>query len=137
MGCSTEEKSITIQCDEPVVLKELFVYRDGGTLGFILDCADGNELRFCIDGKINSPTAGYFFVDVTHATQEGGVMLSKGGVEEGKLLSLLDSWLEANFTDEQTSRIAQSIDFNNMTKKEFRAWHIKRLIDGRKKLGEI
>ena len=114
----------------PMKLDELIVWRDGGSLGFRLSDASGQHLTFCVDHKIKSPTAGNFFFNVTHADQEGGQKLDLGGDAEKQLISYLQSWLETNFTQaQQTNLLQREKDVDKLTKPEFNAWHVLRLVD--------
>ena len=64
--------------EPPITLDELHVWRDGGSLGFKLSDAKHHQLAFCIDGRAGSSTRGYFFLNVTHANQNGGQKLDLG-----------------------------------------------------------
>jgi hypothetical protein len=118
----------------PITLEELSVWRDGGSLGFKLSDAHHHHVTFCVDGKAGSPTAGYFFLNVTHATQKGGRKLPLGGDAEKKLISYLKSWLTASFKPERLAAILKTQDVGKLTKKEFQAWHVLRLVKNRAKV---
>jgi hypothetical protein len=118
----------------PVKLDELHVWRDGGSLGFKLSDAARHQVAFCVDGQIKSPTAGYFFLNVTHATQNGGQKLDLGSDAEKTLISYLTSWLTATFKQAQRAAILKSEDVSKLTKDEFNAWHVLRLVENRAKV---
>jgi hypothetical protein len=126
-GCVKINQRESVACQEPFVLEELHVWRDGGSLSFVFLCGDGERLSFRCDGGINSPTNGYFFLEIDNTREK----LPLGGVKEKGILAVLESWLKNKFTDEDLDRIRNSTDFSNMTKDEFRAWHIKGLVDFR------
>jgi hypothetical protein len=118
----------------PIHLDELFVWRDGGSLGFKLSDANGRHLAFCVDGKFKSPTAGYFFLNVTYADQNGGQKLDLGSDTEKVLMSYLKSWLAANFKQERLAAILKAQGVGKPTKEEFNALHVLGLIDNRAKV---
>ena len=117
----------------PINLNELHVWRDGGSLGFKLSDADQHHISFCVDGKIGSPTAGYFFLGVTHATQNGAQKLDLGCDTEKKLVSYLEAWLATNFKPEQLLGISSTQNVGNLKQNEFKAWHVLRLVENRVK----
>jgi hypothetical protein len=118
----------------PIKLDELLVWRDGGSLGFKLSDAARHHVAFCVDGRIGSTTVGYFFLNVTHPTQDNGQKLDLGGDTEKTLISYLKSWLEASFKPEQlTALLLKEKDVNKLTKDEFNAWHVLRLVENRAK----
>lgn len=127
-GCSNAHQEGLLY-HEPFALDEFQVWRDGGSLSFVFLCGGGEKLSFRLDGRIGSPTAGYFFLEVNNSKEK----LPLGGTKEKSLIAVLEKWLDSKFTDDDLNRISNSTDFPNMTKDEFRAWHIKRVVDGRLK----
>ena len=119
----------------PINLNELLVWRDGGSLGFKLSDAARRHVTFSVDGRVGSSTVGYFFLNVTHPTQNNGRKLDLGSDTENTLISYLKSWLASNFKPEQLSALAKKEkDVNKLTKDEFNAWHVLRLVENRPKV---
>ena len=122
--------------DCQVILYEMYVWRDGGSLGFVIGCEGRKTIRFVVDGKIHSPTAGYFFLETIHTDGPRGTMLPLGGEEEQRLLGHLSSWLHATFTEGELKRISEIADFRKITRDELRAWHVQRLVNNRSEFVE-
>jgi len=130
-GCADSRQKLHLNCAEPIDLEEFHVWRDGGSLSWVFLCGDNSHLSIRLDGGINSPTNGYFYIEGNEAFQGNRILLPLGGVEEKRLLDIMNSWLESKFSNENVKQIINSVDFRNMTQDEFRAWHIKHLIDSR------
>ncbi len=125
-GCSNTHQGVLL-CQEPTVLDEFHFWRDGGSLSFVFLCDDGEKFSFHLDRGINSPTNGYFFLEKDNIREK----LPMGSTKEKGILAVLESWLKNKFTCKDLDRIRNSTDFPNMTKDEFSAWHIMRIIDFR------
>jgi hypothetical protein len=130
-GCGDSNQKIYVNCPGPFNLEEFHVWRDGGSLSFIFLCADNSRLSFHLDGGVKSPTNGYFYIEDDETFQGNRILLPLGGVEENRLLSVMNSWLESKFSNERLKEIINSTDFRNMTQDEFRAWHIKHVVESR------
>jgi len=125
---------LTAALQPPIKLDELLVWRDGGSLGFKLSDAAQRHVAFCVDGRFGSSTRGCFFLNVTHATQNGGRRLDLGGDTEKTLIFYLKSWLAASFKPEQLTAILKIEDFSKLSKDEFKARHVLRLVESRAKV---
>ena len=132
-GCGDSNQKSSTNCPGPFDLEEFHVWRDGGSLSFVFLCADNSRLSFHLDGGVKSPTNGHFYIEDDEACQGNRELLPLGGVEEKRLLNVMNSWLESKFSNERLKRIINSTDFRNMTQDEFRAWHIKHIVDSRHK----
>ena len=115
----------------PINLYQVDVWRDGGSLGFVIGDRSAAKIQFVIDGKAGSQTRGWFFLNTTHTDYTKGIKLSLGGEEEQTLLLYLSSWLHTTFTDAELKRIAEITDFRDKPQAEFYAWHIQRLLQRR------
>jgi hypothetical protein len=130
-GCVESNRDFFVNCQDPVILEELLVHRDGGSLSFVFLCGDNNRLSFRLDGGARSSTRWHFYLDTDDVSKNNRMLLSLGGVEEERLLNVMESWLESNFSNEELERIVKSTDFRDTRQKEFRARRIKNLIDSR------
>jgi hypothetical protein len=132
IGCESNiSKLYEIDLKHPMILEELHVWRDGGSLGFVMKDADGKRICFCLDGNVSSTTAGFFFVNVTYPTYNGSLQLSLDGNKERKILTHLRSWLETNFDLKELDKTFRSKSVGELTRDEFEAWHVKHLLDNR------
>ena len=59
----------------PIVLHELHVWRDGGSLGFVIGDQSARKIKFVVDGKIGSSTIGWFFLNTIHTDYGKGIQL--------------------------------------------------------------
>ena len=115
------------------MLRELSVWRDGGSLGFVIGDQSGRKIKFVVDGKIGSSTVGWFFLNTIHTDYRKGIQLPLGGPEEKQLLNYLSLWLDSNFNRKELERLEATGKFPDSTKEEFKALHVKRLLDNRGK----
>jgi hypothetical protein len=117
----------------PIVLYELHVWRDGGSLGFEIGDQSGGKIKFFVDGKIESATVGWFFFNTIHTDYEKGRQLPLGEEEEKQLLNYLSLWLDSKFDRKKLEYVFSTTDFRDLTQDQFNAFHVKRLIDNRDK----
>lgn len=83
----------------PLSLLRVDRYRDGGTISFVLRDGAGTELQACVDGRDVSTTRGCFYVNASHPTQQGALLLPTGGKAAGALLEALEK-LDLRDTEE-------------------------------------
>ncbi len=119
--------------DEPINVKTLYVWRDGGSLGFVVNDSTGKNISFMVDGRIKSTTIGYVFLNTTHTSRAKGIMLPLFGKEECQLMNYLSSWLYSNYDEKTLDALFKSPDLKKMSKKDFKAFHITRLLKYRQK----
>ena len=131
---ATNTASRVPQLKAPITLVKLDVWRDGGSLGFVIRDAIDTNLSFMVDGKIGSSTRGHFFLYTEHIDFAKGVQLDLGGEEENQIIGYLALWLDANFDRKKLDVLFSHPDFRNMPKAEFNAYHVKHLIDNRQKM---
>jgi hypothetical protein len=117
----------------PIVLYEVHVWRDGGSLGFEIGDQSGNKISFVVDGKIGSATVGWFFLNTIHTDYGKGRQLPLGGEEEKQLLNYLSLWLDSKFDRKELEYVFSTTDFRDLTKDQFNAFHVKQLLDNRDK----
>jgi hypothetical protein len=117
----------------PIVLYELHVWRDGGSLGFEIGDPSGNKIKFVVDGKIGSATVGWVFLNTIHTDYGKGRQLPLGGEEEKQLLNYLSLWLDSKFDRKELEYVFSTTDFRDLTKDQYNAFHVKRLLDNRDK----
>jgi hypothetical protein len=120
----------------PIILYELYVWRDGGSLGFIIGDHSGIKIKFVVDYKEYSTTWGWFFLNTIHKDRGEGQQLPLGGTEEKQLLRYLSLWLESKFSKQEIDEISATKDFRNISKDQLYAFHVKRLLDNRDKVIE-
>ena len=136
---STAESSKNIlsrvpKLNSPIILKTLHVWRDGGSLGFVISGRMGKNISFMIDRRIGSNTKGYVFLNTTYNQRVKGIMLPIGGKEELQLMDYLSSWLYSNYDKKTLGILFKTPNFKTMSPKEFKAFHVSRLLKSRQKL---
>ena len=117
----------------PILLHELHVWRDGGSLGFVVGDQSGRKIKFVVNYKVGSSTRGWFFLNTIHTDYGKGVQLPLGGVEEKQLLKYLSLWLDDKFDRKELERISSTKDYRHWTKDQFSAVRVKQLLDHREK----
>lgn len=135
-GCADSNRQFHVNCPEPLVLEEFHPWRGVGSLSFVFLCGDNSRLSIYLSGGFDSQTRGYFYIEDDEAFHGNRMLLPLGGVEEKRLIDVMNLWLESKFSNEELERIMNLTDFRNMTEDEFRAWHIKRIIDSRPQVVE-
>ena len=119
------------QLNPPIVLRDLRVWRDGGSLGFVLGDGLGKTITFTVDGKLGSPTPRSMFLGVTHRDDPGAQQLPLDGAQERQLLTYLALWLDAKFDRADLERVFNTVDSRQWTQEQLSAYHVKRLIETR------
>lgn len=82
---------------EPVKVKDVFYWKDGGSIGIVLTDAKGEEHAFCLDGRLSEDPKGKgtrnLFVGATHPTRPGAKMVAPRGPEESALYGVMLRWV--------------------------------------------
>jgi hypothetical protein len=76
---------------EPVEIKEVFYWKDGGSIGLELKDAKGTVHRFALDGRAKKSRC--LFLGVNYPSETSGKRVDVWGVEEQELYSLLLRWV--------------------------------------------
>src|SRR5262245_62123688 len=76
---------------EPVEVKEVFYWKDGGSLGLELKDAKGTIHRFALDGRAKESRC--LFLGVTYPSEKSGKRIDVWGAEEQELYSVLLRWV--------------------------------------------
>jgi hypothetical protein len=76
---------------EPVEVREVFYWKDGGSIGLELKDARGTLHRFALDGRARQ--ARHLFLGVTYPSETNGTWVDIWGAEEQELYSVLLRWV--------------------------------------------
>ena len=96
---------------EPVDVSKSGVYLDGGTIAILLVDAEGKRLPFCIDNRVffdkrereeaGAPEQGQLLAGALSPSNEHVVRLKQGGLKECRILGLLHTYVDREYTPEQ------------------------------------
>jgi hypothetical protein len=81
----------TLAIVEPVQVKQVFYWKDGGSIGLELKDAKGTVHRFALDGRAKKSRC--LFLGVTYPSETNGKRVDIWGVEEQELYSALLRWV--------------------------------------------
>lgn len=85
----------------PLVISEILLYKDGGTVGVKVKDAKGVEHLFCFDGRVSERVkakALKVYYGATHPEHKGAKPLIPKGKNEKILLKYLKTWTPQNKT---------------------------------------
>ncbi len=134
LGCQQRVGAIrvdgSVSLQPPLTLAELLVWRDGGSLGFVLRDAAGTELRFCVAGPIPASVAGRWFIGATHPSHEGARIIDAGGGVENALRRALQVWVSQHYNQAEQDELLRSGWTPEIAQDKTRreAWHVLRLL---------
>ena len=128
---TAKEPELQVVLQSPIKLDELHVWRDGGSLGFQLSDDHDHQIVFCVDGRVKSNTAGYFFLNDIYPQRGNAERIALDGDVERRLISYLNSWLESKFDQKRLATISKAKEVSKLTADEFKAWHVLHLVENR------
>ncbi len=67
---------------------------DGGTQVIVFELDDGKKLMIGLDGRMDSPVSGKQIFLGSSPESSDARLLTIGGTEEGKVVSLMEKWLD-------------------------------------------
>lgn len=107
---------------EPVRVKEVYYYKDGGTIGILLTDAKGIDHPFCLDGRSESGrSTNHLFLGAVYPTRPGARKVPLQGPEESALYGVLLRW-----ADQHPHRKALYDEAFDLNRKEFgNLWEIR------------
>jgi hypothetical protein len=76
---------------EPIEVKEVFYWKDGGSIGLELKDAKGTVHRFALDGRAKQGRC--LFLGVTYPSETKGKRVDIWGAEEQELYAVLLRWV--------------------------------------------
>ena len=133
-GCQQRPEAMrvddSVSLQPPLTLVELLVWRDGGSLGFVLRDATSTELRCCVAGPIPADIAGRWFMGATHPLHEGArIVDAEGGVEKA-LKQVLQVWVSQHYDQPEQDELLRSGWTQAIAQSKTRrdAWHVLRLL---------
>ena len=89
----------------PITIEKIDIFRDGGSIGVGLSDSTGVRYEFCIDGRISSHTLDRVYGNAFYPGMEDATMVPQGGREEGKIIALLQGYLDGKFSKEDQGRL--------------------------------
>jgi len=113
----------TIDLQDPIKIKEVLYYRDGGTTGVILEDATGKELSFCFTPLSN------FFYGATHANFKEARPIEAESDLEKKLLSKIQNAINAKFDSKKQNKLTKAKTAMGLSKEELDIWYLLRSLN--------
>jgi len=112
-------------------IKEVYFFSDGGTTGFLSEKSNGEELKFCFDGRMhvgpgNPPR--HIFINATHPEYDGAQELGLGSPEEEAILESLNNWLLKNYSKDELIRLSKINTVVGLTEDEIKPYRVLNLI---------
>jgi hypothetical protein len=108
---------------EPVEVKEVFYWKDGGSIGLELKDAKGTVHQFALDGRAKNPRC--LFLGVNYPSEKTGKRVDIWGVEEQELYSVLLRWVNRHPQRDALFDAAKKLDESKQRLWEFRAFFLR------------
>ncbi|MDP3730469.1 MAG: hypothetical protein Q8R14_02965 [Candidatus Omnitrophota bacterium] len=103
---------------KPIEIYDADMFRDGGTIFVTLAGSKNEELTFCMNGKMGSPTMGSLYVNASLARTKGAIKVPAASPLEGLILDVLKEWLTQDIDeaayDEQWQKRQKMKGYNNV-----------------------
>ena len=108
---------------EPVDVKEVFHWKDGGSLGLELKDAKGTVHSFALDGRAKKSRS--LFLGVTYPSETDGMQVDIWGVEEQELYSVLLRWVNRHPQKDALFDATKKLDESKQRLWEFRQFFLR------------
>jgi hypothetical protein len=108
---------------EPVEVKEVFYWKDGGSIGLELKDAKGTVHAFALDGRAKKSRN--HFLGVTYPSETNGKQVDVWGVEEQELYSVLLRWVNRHPQKDALFDGSRKLDESKQRLWEFRAFFLR------------
>jgi hypothetical protein len=108
---------------EPVEVKAVFYWKDGGSLGLELKDAKGTVHRFALDGRAKKSRS--LFLGVTYPSETTGKQVAIWGVEEQELYSVLLRWVNRHPQKDALLDGSRKLDESKQRLWEFREFFLR------------
>jgi hypothetical protein len=83
-----QEKNITLH--SPFEIIRTIMFRDGGTIGIVIEDSAGISLPFCLDGRIKRPSPlRHLYIGATHPSDAKAEQVQIGSAAEKAMLTIL------------------------------------------------
>jgi len=121
LGNCYAKGSISLQ--DPIEIKEVLYYRDGGTTGAILKDITGIEISFCFTPQSN------LFYGATHASFNGAQAVEAKSDLELTLLSVMQRAIDVRYDNQKQKELSETEAATGLSKKELDIWHLLRALN--------
>jgi hypothetical protein len=108
---------------EPVEVKEVFYWKDGGSIGLELKDAKGKVHRFALDGRAKQTRC--LFLGVTYPSETKGKRIDVWGAEEQELYAVLLRWVNRHPQRDALFDASRKLDESKQRLWEFRAFFLR------------
>src|SRR5262249_50800508 len=108
---------------EPVEVKEVLYWKDGGSIGLELRDAKGTVHPFALDGRAKKSRS--LFLGVTYPTETNGKRADIWGAEEQELYSVLLRWVNRHPQKEALFDGSKKLDESKQRLWEFREFFLR------------
>lgn len=127
------QPSLRLTVDDSLRVEDVQMFRDGGTIGIKVANDLGEELIFCLDGRMKSQSfwdklskhkeERQVFLNVMHPSVGGAQAIPIGGQMEQIILNILTTWLDRVPVGEREERkthgVIRVVDVLNARKDSF------------------
>lgn len=111
----------SISLKEPITIKRIDIYRDGGSIGVVLVGAEGQELSFCLDGGRKSKTRDRLYIGPSRPVRDPANLIPKGDERETAVIQMLQSILDREFSAEEQAALSGSYGRRKLSEAERKA----------------
>ncbi|MEE9615184.1 MAG: hypothetical protein V3W31_09620 [Thermodesulfobacteriota bacterium] len=125
-----------------ISLKDVFLHRDGGTTCAVIVDSERKSLVICFDRRVDTETPFRIYAGARHPSEDGALLIPRGGREEARLISMLWQALDERLSiKEQDALMARTIieeaieGVEGLSDEEWGAWVLLRALKGNSDIG--
>jgi hypothetical protein len=107
-------------------IREVHYFSDGGTTGFVAENMNGEELKFCYDGRMipdyEVTLPRHIYINAIHPERDGAQKLGLGSHEEEIILKSLKDWVSINYSPEEITKFTKVNTVVGLSDKELKLY---------------
>ena len=128
---AAEVSRYDLDFEVPVEVKNVVLYRDGGTIGVTLRDGSPRDFEFCFDRSLRTggdDNQQLVFIGALHWSDKNAKPLKKTSLEEKKIRDVLDKWVKKNATEEERADLVNRQGAAGLTDQEVRVYWILKIL---------
>ena len=112
-----------VVCDEISQIIKIYVWEDGGSIGVEAKKDNGEIIKLCFDGKMETKTPGRIYLGSTYCSEES-TLLDFKSVQEKEIVQMFRRYFDKLYTKEEQKYFIKHGRFDTLSKEEIKAWKI-------------
>ena len=108
---------------------DVLYFRDGGTVGVILEDEKKKRTSFCFDRRLGSETPNRIYVGATHPENKGAKLVEKGSSLEETILFGLRKALDVKHSPSEQKKLLRKESAADLQGEETKIWWILKALE--------